>query len=314
MNMDLEQELYLKSYLLGDLNPEEQERLEKRLMMDTAAIEELRCMEDELIEDYLEGTLPGHERERFENFFLAAPERKQKLSFSKSLKRYVAAHQPEKSRKDVWLNSWKAFWHPQYQTLKWAFTSSLIFLIAGGFWHGVRISNLQNMHQLSEALLESRMAEFQTKNLELIQALRTEQDHNSQLKQGMADLQRASKPGTSPLPEQEQPLFILASLNSIRSRSSGDIQKITVPSGDGVVQLDLKMDPLEYPRYQVILQRGEGDIILNQTEASIKGYFPGLFVSAELLTPGGYELSLNGITADGNTEEIGTYYFQIIRE
>ncbi len=312
MNMDLEQELYLKSYLLGDLNPEEQERLEKRLMMDTAAIEELRCMEDELIEDYLEGTLPGHERERFENFFLAAPERKQKLSFSKSLKRYVAAHQPEKSRKAVWLNSWKTFWHPQYQTIKWALAASVIFLIGGGSWSLVQISRLQNSLQLVNSTLQTRSTEFQERNSGLIQALQAEQDRNIQLEQEMTNLQRVQKSGPSPVPNQDQSPLMLASLDLRRSRSTGSIQEISVPSGEGMIQLDLKMDPLEYPRYKTILQRVGGDIIRTQTESSIQGYFPGFFISAALLTQGNYELILSGITADGNPEEIGTYHFRVI--
>ena len=177
-----EKEPNLKSYLLGDLNPEEQERIEKRLMIETAVFEQLQCMEDELIEDYLEGTLAGNERESFENFFLTAPERKQKLRFAKSLKRYVSSHKPKESLGAVWQNMWRVLRSYPYRSLKLAFTASLLFLIAGGFWHGVRISNLQNAHQLSEALLESRKAEFQKKNQELIQALRTEQDRNSQLK------------------------------------------------------------------------------------------------------------------------------------
>ena len=97
MKMDLENESALKSYLLGDLNPDEQEHLEQRLMADADVFEELHRIEDELIDDYLEGSLSGRERERFENFFLTAPERKQKLSFAKSLKQYVAAHKPKKS-------------------------------------------------------------------------------------------------------------------------------------------------------------------------------------------------------------------------
>ena len=178
----------------------------------------------------------------------------------------------------------------------------------------VHISRLRNELQLSETLLHSRLNEFQEHNLELLQALRTEQDRNSQLKQRVADLQRASTPGPSPLPEQEQPTFILASLDRGRSRSSDHIQEINIPSRESVVQLDLKMDPLEYPQYKVILQRVEGDIILSQTETSINGYFPGLFLSAELLTQGDYELNLSGVMATGDTEEVGTYYFQVNSE
>ncbi len=87
MNANLEHELPLRPYLLGDLNSDEQQRLEQRLMIDSAAYEELNCVEDELIDDYLEGALSGNEKQKFENYFLSAPERRQKLDFASALKR-----------------------------------------------------------------------------------------------------------------------------------------------------------------------------------------------------------------------------------
>ena len=110
MNMDLKNEHTLKSYLLGDLNPDEQQRLEQHLMADSDAFEYLCCIEDELIEDYLEGVLSGRDREKFENFFLAAPERKQKLSFAKSLKRYVSEHKPKQSSQGGSGHVYQAMW------------------------------------------------------------------------------------------------------------------------------------------------------------------------------------------------------------
>lgn len=45
--------------------------------------------EDELIDEYLDGSLSEQEREKFEQHFLATTERREKLSFAKALRRYV---------------------------------------------------------------------------------------------------------------------------------------------------------------------------------------------------------------------------------
>jgi hypothetical protein len=312
MNSEPGIESSLKPYLLGDLNPDEQERLERRLMVDSDVFEELRRVEDELIDDYLEGGLAGRERERFENFFLAAPERKQKLRFAKSLKRYVAAHKQAESPEPVRPNAWRTFWHTQIRPLKLAFAASLVLLLAGGLWSVVKISELRNTLQLSTALLESRLNEFQNKNLELIQALRSEQDRSIQLEREVADLQSTRKPGPPSLAGQIQTLLLTLAPGG--SRSPGGRQAIDIPSGTGLVQLDPKMEPLEYPLYRATLRGAGGDPICIRTEASVKGYFPGFPVSAELLAPGDYELSLSGITAAGDDENIGTYYFHVYRE
>jgi hypothetical protein len=79
----------IRRYLLGLLEQQEQRQLEERLLSDNDYFEELLITEDELIDDYLEGALPEREREKFEHYFLVPPERQRKVSFAKSLKKYV---------------------------------------------------------------------------------------------------------------------------------------------------------------------------------------------------------------------------------
>jgi hypothetical protein len=315
VNMDLENELNIKSYLsylLGNLNPDEQQRLEERLMTDSDAFEELQRIEDELIDDYLEGGLTDRDKERFENFFLAAPERRQKLSFAKSLKRYVAAHRPKKNYRAFWSATGQALWPARSPFLKWALAASIMFVVAGGSWSALQISKLQtalerDQTNLSESQRQLRI--FQSNNSQLAALLANEQAQITQLKQEMADLKRAPKPGSPLLPGQIQPILAL-SLAPGRSRSSGGIQEIIIPSGERLVKLDLKMEPMKYPQYQATLQRIGGEKIRAQTESSIEGQFPGLYISSELLTPGDYELRLSGITSTGEIEEIDDYYFR----
>jgi CHAT domain-containing protein/tetratricopeptide (TPR) repeat protein len=89
MNQTINEEEAIKQYLLGRLSEEEQTPLEERLLTHDDFFERLKLAEDELIEEYLAGTLPGGDRERFDSHFMAAPERKQKLRFSMALRKYV---------------------------------------------------------------------------------------------------------------------------------------------------------------------------------------------------------------------------------
>ncbi len=81
----------IRQYLLGLLPLAEQEPLEVRFLTDDALYEELLIAEDELIDQYLAGNLAGAERESFENHFLVTPERRQKVRFSRALRRYIEA-------------------------------------------------------------------------------------------------------------------------------------------------------------------------------------------------------------------------------
>ncbi len=84
----------LKKYLLGSLADENTMRLiEENLLFDDDFEERFSIAEEELIEEYLDEILDASEREQFTKIFLATPERKQKLSFSRNLRRVAAKHQ-----------------------------------------------------------------------------------------------------------------------------------------------------------------------------------------------------------------------------
>src|SRR5688572_8598526 len=91
MSEDVNDEGHLRKYLLGELSEAEQHALEERLLTKNELFELLTVVEDELIEDYVDGTLSRAERSRVDKLFLSAPERRRKMSFAMALRRYVAA-------------------------------------------------------------------------------------------------------------------------------------------------------------------------------------------------------------------------------
>lgn len=79
----------IREYLLGRFTPEDGERLEERLMTDGEIYQELLVAEDELVDQYVAGQLSDSDTQSFETYFLATPERQQKLRFARSLKKYI---------------------------------------------------------------------------------------------------------------------------------------------------------------------------------------------------------------------------------
>jgi hypothetical protein len=315
MDMDYENELPLKSYLLGDMNPDEQHRLEQRLMIDSAVFDELCRTEDELIDDYLEGVLSGQEKEKFENLFLSSPERRQKLSFAIALRRYVAANRKEMGFWIILWNSWQAFWRSQNPVLRWSFAGSLFLLIAVGLWSTTQFLSLHEEHAATRDL-QRRLTEVQGRNSELTSALQLEQARFRQLEQEAANLKSGEKPGSaSLLPGQLQTTLISLTLTPGLLRDVGGSQKISIPAGTSLAQFDLKMEHMDYTQYQATLQRvGDGKIwtqISPEAESAMKGRFVRLIVPAELLVPADYVLKLSGVASGEHFEDIGSYYFRV---
>jgi hypothetical protein len=318
MNTNIEKDLLLRTYLLGSLSPEEQQRIEQHLMIDSTAFEDLRWIEDELIDDYLEGALSGREKEKFENFFLSAPERRQKLDFAKALKRYVAGHRVKQNPMSSWESFWQTLLPPHHAVLRWSLVASLMLLVAGGSWSVVRISRLQKaLEQAGTGESQKQLMETEARNSELALSLQREQARLKLLEQEAADLRKEDKRGLSSLLRgQRQPTLIAVTLDPGLLRDFGGSKRILIPAGTNLAQFDLKMEPLDYPQYQAILRRvDEGKIwtqISPKAESGVQSASFRLIVPVSILGPGDYVLKLSGITAVGDSEDIGSYYFRII--
>lgn len=101
MSLDAKDQQLIRSYLLGHLTKESQlQQVEERLLIEDPYFQELLALEDDLIDEYLGDALSAADKERFEQHFLSTPERRQKLRFAVSLKKYIAAAQ-DVSAQDV---------------------------------------------------------------------------------------------------------------------------------------------------------------------------------------------------------------------
>lgn len=96
--------LEIRLYLLGRLEPGHRfQQVEERMLTQDDYYEELLIVEDEMIDLYLAGALSPDERESFERHFLKTPERRRKLNFARTLRRYVAGvPRPAPPRRRPW--------------------------------------------------------------------------------------------------------------------------------------------------------------------------------------------------------------------
>jgi len=85
----------LRQYLLGRIEDgtETELRISQEILLDEDLAEVADSVEEQLIEDYLSGTLPATDRKAAEEHFLQAPERQQKLRFMRLLESYFGTPQ-----------------------------------------------------------------------------------------------------------------------------------------------------------------------------------------------------------------------------
>src|SRR5215470_6143486 len=77
----------IRQYLLGKLDEqaEVEEKLSECIFTNDKMTDIVDSVEDEIIEDYLDGSLDPADKNAVEKYFLQAPERKEKLRFMRLL-------------------------------------------------------------------------------------------------------------------------------------------------------------------------------------------------------------------------------------
>src|SRR4030095_1345859 len=146
---EIEDERLIRQYLLGDLSEEWQAKVQDRLLCDSEFFDRLVIEENELIDDYLRGALTEEQEEKFKSYFLAAPERRQKLSFAKALNKRISEEAPsrpgiEESPRRKHLFGPKGFSPPRFAAVA---VAALIFVV--GVW--VAIENARLRKQIDNA-------------------------------------------------------------------------------------------------------------------------------------------------------------------
>jgi len=93
-----EHEARLVNFLLGRLPAAEQEEIENRTLTEDGFLNEVLATGDELIHAYLDGSLSGEDKTRFEMYFLASPLRRQRFELVRDIGTAVRDHAPARPR------------------------------------------------------------------------------------------------------------------------------------------------------------------------------------------------------------------------
>lgn len=123
----------IRCYLLGDLSDKAKMReIEENLLTDDEFAEKLEIAENALVEEYIDGELTNSDRQLFTEFFLASPERKQKLRLTRNLRKYAAGTKPVKEASEKKIGFWDWLFLPA--TVRFAALALVFFGAVFGVW------------------------------------------------------------------------------------------------------------------------------------------------------------------------------------
>ena len=311
-------EQMMAHYLLGELSESEQADLEQRYFADSAVLDRLAQIECDLMDDYARDRLSPQMRERFEQMYLASPDRRARLRFSEALvtkldrdaSRAVVARQSETAS---W---WQKLFVPFIVGQRaFAFSIALVLLLMllGSAWLFLRTSRLRNelaQTRATEAAREQHERELQ-------QQLIDEQARNQQL---IAELDRERAQPTPEIgiapPKNTAPAFV--SLLLVASGVRGAETKsptLSIAAGTQEVRIELKTAENEYQSYQLELHAVGGKAIFDHKSVKPTIRKSGanfrFAVPASKFTSGDYILTLKGIMPSGVAEDVSKSLFRV---
>jgi hypothetical protein len=334
MNADLEREELIARYLLGELPEEQQIEIEDRAFSDQEYRQSITAVENDLIDEYVRKELSVSQRRRFEDRFLASADRRRRVEFARALTTVIseapAAEIQRETRSAVstlatWRESLASFFGGFTPAFRFSLVAVVLLLFVAGAWlvtqtlrQRAQLARLQSEEQLRQnerRNLEQQIDNERKRNQELTAQLESEKQQRRQSDELINRLQREVE---TPAPPQRNTILSLALLPGI-SRSGGVRPKLAVTESVQGVRLQIGIEPNEpYKTFQLELRNQDGREVWTRDNLAARTTRSGKTISVilprSILTAGQYELTLKGVTERKTTEEVGYYYFDVVKK
>lgn len=300
----------LVDYLLGALPDEEAERLDELSVTDDEVAWRLQAIENDLVDAYVRGELPGAALERFETAYLASPGRRRKVEFAEAL-RGIEARRAARSAAAVPLPAPRAKEDAAAsargtprQVHSWALAAAALVAVSVSayfFMENRRLQEEVTRVQSSTAGLEGTAAELRTE-------LEQERSVNTAIRDELARL-RASLPAVRVPPL--RPFVLLPMRRGVEGPSL-----IEIPAGSGSVPMRLRLESEDFASYVVVLRNpATGEAVwesgrLRSRSGDAERYVE-IEVPAAVLEPRTWTLELTGRPVSGPAEFVTSYVFRV---
>ncbi len=316
---NLENETKIRRFLLGEMREDERAAFEEKFIDDEDLFEQIRVAEDELIESYVRGTLLPAEKEKFEKVFLAAKNRRQRVTFTRGMLGKLSEYKETAAVKKIeaaaenpsaW-NSITAF----FKTKKLAFGAAFaILLLIFGFWFLVFKSpktGTEIVRQTTPTPTVSLSPTPQTiennsnTNLPDNPANKIPANNeNSNKNQNAPDKKEISPPKT----------IVALALFPGTTRSEGKLGELNLPKEAKGANLQLNLESRDYKTYRFEVVSAEGNVIFRSGRLNPKNSKINAFVPAEKLPRGDYIVRLYGFNPQNEEESAADYQFRVNRK
>ncbi len=308
-------------YLLGELSDSERAALEEKYFTHPQVFEEMVKAENELVDDYACGRLSPHLRERFEQYYLAHPERRERANFAQALvtklEQVESAHPAVETgiKLAPWLRLPKLF--GESRAFAFSMALALLLLTMGGGWLLLRTRRLRD--ELAQT--QAAHAAQEQRDRELQQQLANERARINDLNDEPNRARVESKKSQPQIPETDATLAfvtLLLTAGGVRGADTGSAPELVIPAGTEQVRIQLNLKEGGYSNYRIVLRAIGGETIFSRQgikpKATRSGSAFNVIVPARRFAAGDYILTLRGVRPDGEVDDVSKSIFHVARK
>ena len=306
-------------YLLGELSDSEQAALEEKYFTDPQVFDKMVKAENELVDNYARGLLNPESREKFEQYYVAHPKRRERAEFAQTLVTKLDQFETHRSEPLV------------REVPRWR---RLLPALSGGhraFAFSISLALLLLLLGLGVLFFKTRRSQEELARTQAVHAAQEQRDR--ELQQQLAnertrindhdELNRERAPVTRSQPKapvQTTPAFVtlLLTARGIRGTDTALAPEIIIPTGTEQVRIQLNLRESDYSNYRVVLQAVGGKMIFSRQGVKHKATKAGstfvIIVPAGRFAAGDYILTLRGARPDGEVDDVSKSIFRVAKK
>lgn len=309
-------------------------RIEAGFFADDAQFEELEIAEDELIDAYVRQELSDEEKQKFRARLMTSPRIVERVNFAQALAEKTSAQLLEPREEDPQTEpsprkrtpESKTWWEKFFVADKafpravLACSALIVFgvVILGTGWmrlrsESIRLAAERELIERQKENLEKQSKEQQARADQQAADFQREREQLAEAQKQFEDQQHSQKP------EVGTPSFgtIFISLLPGGVRGAGGDSELVLRPGTSTAVLKLGLESNDYPNYQVSVRKG-ATVVWNQIRLRPRqtraGAVLAVSVPARLLTPGDYDVFVEGTSSTGQAEGVSNYKVRVVRK
>jgi hypothetical protein len=318
-------------YLLNELSEDERSRFEEAYFGDGSLFEQVRALEEELIDDYVKGDLSGRDRRGFERHYLASAERRSRIETARQLIELCSLKGPARTVSNGGIGSGffsrlRRLWAPGEWRLApvWGVAAGALLLLSTGLvMEMMRLRGQLASVTEDRAAVGRRAEESERQLAQERDLLAEERKQGAGLREKLENLNsQSARPEQDRTPAQAVNNQIVFLALTPGGRGIYDQARAVISAGASFVELRGELDTpgSANPRsYRAVVKTDDGSREI-WTQAGIKpqrrkpAWYVVVRIPADRFRTAGaqdFMLTLQALTADGkNYEDAESYYFQ----